>query len=49
MRTNNFDFLRLLFAIFIVIAHSYPLSGSSVTENWLTKLTLNQIEFSNKN
>lgn len=24
---NNFDFLRLLFALFVVITHSYPLSG----------------------
>ena len=44
---NNFDFLRLIFALFVVIAHSYPLSGLTVAENWLTKLTSGQIEFSN--
>lgn len=26
-RKNNFDFLRLLLASFVIIAHSYPLSG----------------------
>lgn len=28
-RNNNFDFLRLLFAIFVIVSHSYPLSASS--------------------
>lgn len=27
IKINNFDFLRLLFAIFVIITHSYPLSG----------------------
>lgn len=27
MHKNNFDFLRLIFAIFVIITHSYPLSG----------------------
>lgn len=26
-KTNNFDFLRILFASFVIITHSYPLSG----------------------
>lgn len=43
---NNFDFLRLLFALFVVIAHSYPLSGSSLNENWLTKVTSGQMMLS---
>lgn len=42
---NNFDFLRLFFALFVVIAHSYILSGAQISENWLTKLTAGQIEF----
>lgn len=27
-RSNNFDFLRLLFASFVIITHSYPLTGN---------------------
>lgn len=37
---NNFDFLRFLFAVFVVISHSYALSGDNeVGEgvNWLSK------------
>lgn len=42
---NNFDFLRLLFAIFVVITHSYELSGS--TENDLMSVVTNgQTSFS---
>lgn len=44
-RTNNFDFLRLIFASFVVITHSYPLSGSTDSE-LLAKLTLGQVSFS---
>jgi peptidoglycan/LPS O-acetylase OafA/YrhL len=29
MHKNNFDFLRLLFAVLVVIHHSYPISGTS--------------------
>ncbi|MDQ6472080.1 acyltransferase [Flavobacterium sp. LHD-80] len=43
---NNFDFLRLIFALFVVIAHSYPLSGSNISENWLGHFTNDQTEFS---
>lgn len=43
---NNFDFLRLIFALFVVIAHSYPLSGNNVSNQWICKLTNNQIELS---
>jgi peptidoglycan/LPS O-acetylase OafA/YrhL len=35
---NNFDFLRLLFAIFVLITHSYALLGFSEND-WLNKLT----------
>jgi len=37
MHKNNFDFLRLLFALFVIVTHSYSLSG--IPENDL----LNQI------
>ncbi len=29
MHKNNFDFLRLVFAILVVVHHSYPISGTS--------------------
>jgi len=44
-RKNNFDFLRLLFASFVIISHSYPLSGN-IDCDWLCQLTNGQIIFS---
>jgi peptidoglycan/LPS O-acetylase OafA/YrhL len=44
-RSNNFDFLRLIFASFVVISHSYALSGSSHGDP-LSQLTNGQMEFS---
>lgn len=44
---NNFDFLRLIFALFVVVAHSYPLSGNSVSGQWIYQVTNGQIELSN--
>ena len=44
-RKNNFDFLRLLFASFVVITHSYPLSGE-VECDWLCQITNNQLGLS---
>jgi peptidoglycan/LPS O-acetylase OafA/YrhL len=44
---NNFDFLRLVFALLVVISHSYPLSGNSVTHQFLYEITNGQIELSN--
>lgn len=32
MHKNNFDFQRLCFSIFVLITHSYPLSGSTGTD-----------------
>jgi peptidoglycan/LPS O-acetylase OafA/YrhL len=43
---NNFDFLRFLFALFVVISHSYALSGIPEKDNWLCVLTGNQLNFS---
>jgi peptidoglycan/LPS O-acetylase OafA/YrhL len=42
---NNFHFLRLVFALLVVITHSYSLSGSS-TRDYLTQITEGQVSFS---
>ena len=42
---NNFDFLRLLFATFVIITHSYPLTGAPEID-WLNQLTEKQLTFS---
>lgn len=44
-RNNNFDFLRLLFASFVIITHSYPLSGIKECD-WLCQLTNGQTSLS---
>ena len=44
---NNFDFLRLIFALFVVIAHSYPLSGNLISNQWIYQVTNGHIELSN--
>lgn len=44
-RTNNFDFLRLLFASAVVITHSYPLSGLADSD-FLSDITSSQIALS---
>jgi peptidoglycan/LPS O-acetylase OafA/YrhL len=42
---NNFTFLRLLFALMVVVTHSYPLAGV-LTGDYLNKITNAQAEFS---
>ncbi len=42
-KNNNFDFLRFLFALFVVISHAYPLSGGSETSQWIYQITNGQI------
>ncbi|MBC7641831.1 MAG: acyltransferase [Flavobacterium sp.] len=42
---NNFDFLRLMFAIFVIISHSYPLTGNKSAE-FLMVLTNGRFELS---
>ncbi len=42
-KANNFDFLRFLFAVFVVLSHAYPLSGVDETEQWIYKITNGQI------
>jgi peptidoglycan/LPS O-acetylase OafA/YrhL len=43
--SNNFDFLRLVAAILVIITHSYTLIGSEDVD-FLSKLTSNSIQFS---
>ena len=45
MGKNNFDFLRLLFATFVIITHSYPLSGT-IECDWLCEITNSKMLFS---
>lgn len=45
MKENSFDFLRLLFAVFVVITHSYPLAGVKEGDV-LSVLTHNQAALS---
>ncbi|MBA3829096.1 MAG: acyltransferase [Taibaiella sp.] len=45
MHKNNFDFLRLIFAILVIVTHSYVLSGSGKAD-WLSDITQGQINFS---
>ncbi|WP_223600751.1 acyltransferase [Chryseobacterium sp. GVT01B] len=44
-RSNNFDFLRLVFASLVIITHSYALSGATQGDP-LSQLTNSQMEFS---
>ncbi|UTX49629.1 acyltransferase [Chryseobacterium sp. MA9] len=44
-RSNNFDFLRLVFASLVIITHSYALSGAAQGDP-LSQLTNSQMEFS---
>ena len=45
MKENSFDFLRLLFAYFVIITHSYPLSGLA-EQDILSHITNNQTALS---
>jgi peptidoglycan/LPS O-acetylase OafA/YrhL len=42
---NNFDFLRFIFALLVIISHSFALLGIAKQE-WLLNLTNNQLSFS---
>lgn len=51
VKNNNFDFFRFLFALFVVVSHSYALSGGTeagVGVHWLTngQLSFSQIGLS---
>ncbi len=43
---NNFDFLRFVFALFVVITHSYALSGTPESAEWIWQITGGQLSFS---
>lgn len=43
--SNNFDFLRLIFALFVIITHSYALLGIE-SSDFLAQLTKGQLTFS---
>lgn len=45
MHKNNFDFLRLVFALCVIITHSYTLTGAAETD-WLHTITNGQVFFS---
>lgn len=45
MHKNNFDFLRLVFALLVVVHHSFPLSGAS-EQDWLFYATNGLLSFS---
>lgn len=42
---NNFDFLRFLFAILVVVSHSFALAGVGESYQWLSKMTNHQINW----
>ncbi len=42
-KNNNFDFLRFLFALLVVVSHAYPLSGGNECSQWIYKITNGQI------
>ena len=42
-KNNNFDFLRFLFSIFVVISHAYPLSGGAEKTQWIYEVTNGQV------
>lgn len=44
-RVNNFDFLRFIFASFVIISHSYALSGAAEGDI-LSRITKGQMNFS---
>ena len=46
IKDNNFDFLRFLFALFVVISHSYALSGATEVDSGVNWLSNGQLSFS---
>ena len=42
IKNNNFDFLRFLFSIFVVVSHAYPLSGNDESMQWIYQITNGQ-------
>ncbi len=46
LTNNNFDFLRFLFALLVVISHAYALSGSTEDNVGIYKISNGQLTFS---
>ena len=46
IKENNFHFLRFLFALFVVVTHSYALSGSDENAQWISQITNGQLNWS---
>jgi len=46
IKNNNFDFLRFLFALFVVISHAYALSGTTEEHSGVNWLSNGQLSFS---
>jgi peptidoglycan/LPS O-acetylase OafA/YrhL len=44
MKNNNFDFLRLIFALFVLITHSWALTGLS-NDDWLAQISGDKLNF----
>ncbi|MCG9793897.1 acyltransferase family protein [Flavobacterium algicola] len=45
-RENNFHFLRFLLALFVVVTHSYALSGSDENAQWIVRISNGQLNWS---
>ncbi|MBU2952151.1 acyltransferase [Tamlana agarivorans] len=45
-RENNFDFLRFLFAVFVVLTHAFAISGEGEHNEWLYQWSNGQTAFS---
>ncbi len=45
-KNNNFDFLRFVFAILVVVSHSFALSGDNQSSEWILQITNGQISYS---
>jgi peptidoglycan/LPS O-acetylase OafA/YrhL len=45
LHNNNFDFLRLIFALFVIVTHSYPLTGIENCDA-ICQITSGQMHFS---
>ena len=46
-RTNNFDSLRLIFAVLVIFSHSFPITRGSNSTEPLSMLTHGQVTFGN--
>ena len=45
--SNNFDSLRLIFAVMVIFSHSFPLTRGSNDTEPLSRLTFGQVNFGN--